>query len=176
VNLFNLLFCNNQFVAIASDRYATYGSHFDCDNNLIATSSDGKKWTSHNIGQYENVYALAYGDSQFVAVGRLDAILASRADNPNAVFPSRPQQSGNTAFAISFIKKNLIIKLPFSILHEKFNIQLITSSGRRIPCALIRSTNGVSQISATGMSSGIYYIRISGESGQSFSSKFILTQ
>lgn len=174
MNFFNLLFCDNQFIAISSDRCANSGHYFISDNNLIATSSDGIKWTSHNIGQYKNLYAMAYGNNQFVAVGASGAILASRADNLSAVFPFRARQSGNTSFEIIQTHKSVIIKLPHSVLHDKYNVQLTTGTGRRIPCALTRSINGVVQIPTTGLSSGVYYVLISGESGQSFSSKFIL--
>ncbi len=176
VNFINLLFCNNQFVAISSDRCAISGKHFVSDNNQITTSSDGIKWTSHNIGQYENLYAMAYGNGQFVAVGASGAILASRADDPSAVIPLRARQFGNIALEIKLTQKSLMIKLPNSVLHNKYNIQLTTISGRRISCALTRSINGVVQIPTIGLSSGVYYVLISNGSGQSFSSKFILTR
>lgn len=174
VNFFNLMFCNNQFVAIASDRCATSNRNFVSDNNRIVTSADGKNWTSYNIGQAENIYALTYGDNRFVAVGANCAILVSEADNSNVVFPSRSHRFDKNAFEITNKQNNIFIKCPPLNSHEKYTVKLMTSSGRKTPCNMTWQNKEVLQIPATGLSSGIYHLLISGESGQICSSKFIL--
>lgn len=164
VAFYNLLFCNNQFVAITTD--------FTNSNNHIATSSDGINWTLHNIGLYEKINSVTFGDSQFVAVGANGAILASKADPASNVFHQRVRNLSTGAPTVIHTSQGLSINLPSSVSFDKYDIQLITGTGRKIQCILTKLNSGVLHVSTAGLCPGIYYVKISGRHGVSYSSCF----
>jgi hypothetical protein len=164
--IYSVSYGNKQFVAVGSNHCGS-----GCDRTIISSSSDAYTWKTFpydwspdwglgGLGPNADFFSVAFGDSQFVAVGDAGMICSSKADSTGdtkiALVPPKPETC-----KIGIVNNSLTIALPNRPSDEKVTVALYMLSGKKIFTDNFQLQCGIINVSLSGLPAGVVLATVS---------------
>jgi hypothetical protein len=167
----SLTYGGGYFVAVAHRPYE-YGL-----NTVVASSNNSfysdEDWVKQT--DYDSLISVAYGNNQFVAIGKSGLILTQNVDNISGVIQKYSKGYSSDRLKINVEKAKIFVNLPSNISKE-FEVALFTINGKKIYSKTTYAKNGLLNIPTYSYSSGVYYLTIKDGIRDRWTSEFVLTK